>query len=124
MPYVSNFIKGNAFAEWLATGRQDAHKGANLSYSDITKLGLELGQYGYYDGAVYRAVRARGALTGEGYILKTYANAAGRIGTADAASTKAVLKTADTLVKGDIVGGKVMIDGGTGTGQIRQVLAN
>jgi hypothetical protein len=124
MPYISHFIKGNAFAEWLATGRHDAHKGANLAPADIAKLGLELGQYGYYDGSVYRAVRARGALTGEGYILKTYANAAGRVGTADAASTKAIVQTADTLVKGDLKGGKITIDGGTGLGQMRNIIDN
>ena len=115
MPYISSYIKGNAFAEWLSTGRNDAHKGANLSYSDITKLGLELGQFACYEGAIYRAVRARGALTGEGYILKTYANAAGRTGTATAASTKAVMVTADTLVKGDLKGGRVWRPSGTGS---------
>lgn len=115
MPYVSQFIKGNAFAEWLSTGRKDAFKGANLSITDIAKLGLELGQYACYDGAIYRAVRARGALTGEGYILKQYANAAGRTGTATAASTKQRMVTADTLVKGDLKGGRVWRPSGTGT---------
>jgi hypothetical protein len=124
----SNAIDRAAFAHWLGTGRHESFKGANLGIDDLHKLGLEPGQRVAVDGSVYRAVRARGAITGEGYILKSYFGAATRTGTVQATFSKTQIVTQETFVKGQFQTpkrrGRVFIDSGTGIGQLREILKN
>lgn len=120
----SNAVHKAAFAEWMATGRKDAFKSANLSADDLLKLGLQVGQRFPYKGHVYRAVRARGAVTGEGYLLKQFGRDASREGTAQATHSRLQIVTQETFTKGDLVGARVFIDSGTGIGALREIIEN
>lgn len=120
----SGLVNKEAFAEWLNTGRKDSFKKANLTKDDLQKLGVEPGAYFPFKGHIYRAVQARGAITGEGYLLKNYFNAAAREGNVATPFPKDIITTDDTFVKGDLIGGRVFIKAGTGVGQLRQILGN
>ena len=123
MPYINHYAARTAVAEWLKIGRKDMFTSVNLTSDKLRELGVELGQFFDVDNTVYRAVRARGTVTAKGYILQSYMNAAGRTGTANAASTKALLQTADTFVKGDLDGGFVWFPSGTDGGR-RRIINN
>lgn len=123
-PISMKLINRTAMADWLGVGRKDVPVNADLADADLKKLGLELGDYGVYDNHVFRAVKTRVAITGRGFLVKSYMNNAGRTGLADATSTKDILVTTDTLVAGDLKGGVAMLDAGTGIGDIRYIFNN
>lgn len=117
----------------LGDGAWEAFKGLDVTDSDFKELskttklgGLRQGQ-SFLDeitGNRYRIVRARGTITGEGYILKTYAGASGRVGNLTGASTKAVQVTDDTFVAHDLASGYEFINAGTAVGELRTILDN
>lgn len=118
----------------LGDGTWEAFKGLDVTNSDFLELqktrtalgGLRKGQ-SFTDeitGNRYRIVRARGTITGEGYILKQYIGAAGRVGNLTGASTKAVQVTDDTFVAHDLVDGYEFINAGTAVGELRTILEN
>ena len=117
----------------LGRGLWEAFQGLNVTNANFIELintrtygGLRRGQ-SFVDqdlGNKFRLVRARGALTGVGYIVKSYLGAAGRVGNLTAASTKAVLTTDDTFVEHDLAGGLVYLNAGTGIGQMRPIMDN
>lgn len=112
--HVIQYINRTTMADWLGVGRKDALKGANLTDDDLKKLGLELGQYGEFNNHIYRAVTARVALIGEGYLCEGYLPTGTRRDTAVAiGSTTANIRTDNTYVAGRFAGGQVMIYGGT-----------
>jgi hypothetical protein len=121
--YINHYAARTAVAEWLKLGRKDMFTSVNLTSDKLKELGVELGQFFEVDNVLYRAVRARSTVTAKGYILKSYMNAAARTGTANVASTKAELVTADTFVKGDLDGGYVWFDSGTDGGR-RRIISN
>lgn len=123
-----------AFSRALGEGAYEAFKSLNVSDSDFNELmkkssglgGLRRGQ-SFHDeitGNRYRIVRARGAITGEGYLLKQYFGAAGRVGNLTAASTRAVLTTDDSFTARELAGGYVFINAGTGIGELRPIQDN
>jgi hypothetical protein len=117
----------------LGKGAWEAFSSLNVTNSDFIELsksnklgGLRRGQslIDEITGNRYRIVRARGAITGLGYIVKNYLGAAGRLGNLTAASTKAVLTTDDTFVAHDLAGGYVFLNAGTGLEQLRPIIDN
>jgi len=117
----------------LGEGAYEAFKGLNVTDADFmeltksNKLGGLRRMQSFVDemtGNSYRIVRARGAITGEGYLLKQYFGAAGRVGNLTAASTKAVITTDDTFVAHDLAGGLVFLNAGTGVGELRPIEDN
>lgn len=117
----------------LGRGLFEAFQGLNVSNTDFVELinkskfgGLRRGQ-SFIDqktGNRFRLVRARGAITGLGYIVKNYLGAAGRVGNLTAASTKAVLTTDDSFTEHDLAGGYVFLNAGTGLEQLRPIFDN
>lgn len=117
----------------LGDGAWEAFKGLNVTDSDMSELinskklgGLGRGQ-SFTDevtGNRYRIVRARGTITDEGYLLKQYFGAAGRVGNLVAASTKAVITTDDSFTAHDLARGLVFLNAGTGVGELRPIMDN
>jgi hypothetical protein len=75
-------------------------------------------------GNRFRLLRARGAITGVGYILKSYLGAAGRVGNLTAASTKAVVTTDDSFTANELADGWYFQNAGTGIGDLRPIIDN
>lgn len=125
--YIASVSRAMGVAAWKAFQSLDV---TDADFTELLKSnkfgGLRRGQ-SFIDeitGNRYRIIRARGTITGLGYLLKRYLGAAARIGNLTAVSTKSVLQTDDTFVAHDLAGGMVEINAGTGRGQMRFILDN
>lgn len=126
-------ILRRAMSKGLGEGAWQAFKGLDVTDADFQELlksrqlgGLRRGQ-SFHDeitGNRYRIVRARSAVTGEGYLLKQYGGNAARIGGLTANSKKASIETNDTFVAHELAGGLTFISAGTGIGQLRTIIDN